>query len=150
MSAGDPINYTTNSTSINYFTTGAYIDDTDPFKRLIAWKGLKIRSISILGNTISIECYKGKKTYFVTIDEDFVKVFNNKKEVIDTVPIPKVYKYQPSTITTGGNTWIYPTTTDHTTALPSNSVVWRDSTTLDPKWTTTSNNTAAGYKISFE
>jgi hypothetical protein len=119
--------------------------EVDPFKRLIAWKGLKIRSISILGNTISIECYKGKKTYFVTVDEDFVKVFNNKKEVIDTVPIPKVYKYHPTTITTTPHTWVY--TTDHTTTSDPK---WRDSTTLDPKWTTTSNNTAAGYTISFE
>ena len=146
MSAGDPMNYTTSSTNINYFTTGAYIDDTDPFKRLIAWKGLKIRSISILGHTISIECYKGKKTYFVTIDEDFVKVFNSKKECIDTVPIPKVFKYQPSTITTSvPNHWTY--TTDHTTTSDPK---WRGGNTLDPKWTTTSNNTAAGYKISFE
>jgi hypothetical protein len=136
----------TNSSSINYFTTGAYIDDSDPFKRLIAWKGLKIRSISILGHTISIECYKGKKTYFVTIDENFVKVFNNKKEVIDTVPIPKQYKYVPNTVTTTrpAGPWVH--TIDHTTAFEPK---WRD-TTLDPKWATTSNSTAAGYTISFE
>jgi hypothetical protein len=145
MTAGDYNNYTT---GIPTYQSGYYrvmAEEVDPFKRLIAWKGLKIRSISILGNTISIECYKGRKTYFVTIDEDFVKVFNNKKEVIDTVPIPKVFKYQPNTVTTSGNTWIYPTTTTTVTG-----VKWRDSTTLDPKWTTTSNNTAAGYKISFE
>jgi len=147
MSAGDPMNYTTSSTNINYFTTGAYIDDTDPFKRLIAWKGLKIRSISILGHTISIECYKGKKTYFVTIDEDFVKVFNSKKECIDTVPIPKSYKYNPGTVTTTtpSGPWTY--TTDYTTTSDPK---WRGGATLDPTWTTTSNNTAAGYKISFE
>ena len=146
MPTGDFDNYTTGTTNINYFVTGAYVDEADPFKRLIAWNGLKIRSISILGNTISIECYKGKKTYFVTIDEDFVKVFNNKKEVIDTVPIPKQFKYQPNTITTtAAGPWVY--TTDHTTAAD---VKWRDTTTLDPKWTTTSNNTAAGYTISFE
>jgi hypothetical protein len=118
------------------------------FKRLVAWKGLKIRYISINGSTISIECYKGKKTYFITITEYEVKVFNNKKECIDVIHIPKQY-IPPSTITTTGPWVTY--TTDHTvTSDPK----WRSAgTTLDPQYTTTSNNTAASYrefKIDFE
>jgi hypothetical protein len=148
MTTGDPMKYVgnivSNATTLGYMQV--MDEGEDLFKRLVAWRGLKIRSISILGHAINIECYKGKKTYFITIDEDTVKVYNNKKECIDTVLIPKQYKYQPGTITTATSPWII--TTDHTTA---GTVKWRDgNTTLDPTWTTTSNSTAAGYKIDFE
>lgn len=112
--------------------------ETDSFKRLVAWKGLKIRSISIRGNTISIACYKGKKNYFINITEDEVNVYNNKKECIDTISIPKAYKYRPPNVTTSGADWTYI------------SYYTDKDTTLNPQWTTTSNNTAASYKISFE
>jgi hypothetical protein len=147
MPTGSPkYNYTS-----GYYKVGPYVgEETDPFKRLVAWRGLKIRSISILGDSINIECYKGKKTYFITINACEVKVFNNKKECIDTILIPM--QYVPDSITktttTIGVPWVY--TTDDTSATD---VTWRENVTFDPQWTTTSNNTAASYKefkIDFE
>lgn len=138
-----------------YFQILDEFTEADPFKRLIAWKGLKIRSISILGELISIECYKGRKTYFITITSNEVKVFNNKKEIIDTVPIPRQYKYTQGTTTVTQSPWVtYSGDTINGSPTISSDPKWRSAgTTLDPQWTTTSNNTAASYKelkIDFE
>jgi hypothetical protein len=134
-----------------YFQVMDEFTEVDPFKRLIAWKGLKIRSISILGSTITIECYKGRKTYFVTIDENEVKVFNNKKEVIDTIPIPRQYNYTQGATTATQSPWV----TYNTGPTIASDPKWRSAgTTLDPSWTSTSSNTTASYskefKIDFE
>ena len=149
----------TTSSSVNYFQVlgnSQPVDhDIKELKRLIAWKNLRIKSISINSESITIEGMRNKKTYFVVISKTSIAIFDNKMKELDRIEIPvpyeDIYKWGKTTI--GGGTtsipWTY--TTDHTSV----SNPWITTTNTSNDYIVDSSQpsswvSSSCYKVSFE
>jgi hypothetical protein len=88
--------------------------EEEKFKRLMIWKNLKIKSIAVKNGEITIECEKGdeeKHIYFITIKGILLSIYDDKRNLLDSMNIPSDYNptdviNNPWSSTTGGSTGV--------------------------------------------
>jgi hypothetical protein len=142
-----------------YYNTGQYVGEPiDPnikeLKRLIVWKNLRIKSISINTESIIIEGIRNRKIYFIVISKNSIKIFDNKMKELDSIQIPvpyeDIYKWGKTAVGTATDPyWVSsggPTTSaglaPWTTSTCGNEYVDQG---FESTWTSSS-----CYKLSFE
>jgi len=135
-----PINKLGGSTTIAGYTVTAQ-EEKDSFKRLMVWRGLKIKSISVNFHEITIECIRNKKIFFIAIANSVMNIYNSKREIIDSISLP--YHYETST--DSSIVWV-----DDTAKYPKGATTTTISTLTDGFFNTSDVSKLEDYKILFE
>jgi hypothetical protein len=82
------------------------------FKRMVAWKGLKIISITLGDAEVVIQARRNRKTYYIFCKDHKMTIKDADMKVLDEISVPEEsYKFGTAANPWGSNLWTYTSST---------------------------------------
>ena len=98
------------------------------FKRMVAWKGLKIVSITLQQEEVIIQARRNRKIYYIFCKDGKMVIKDADMKVLDEVQIPAMPVYQSGYVTTSqpltSMTWPQTWATSSTTTVDYSKSNW--------------------------